>query len=66
MRVKALTSFTDFIDGQPRSFSEGDETEMPAGFDWVTAGLAVAIEAEAEESTAKPATVKPKAAKKSK
>jgi hypothetical protein len=46
MKVKALKGFTAFVGEDSVSASEGQVLEMPAGADWIKAGLAIAVEGE--------------------
>lgn len=41
MRVKALKSFVGAANGQKYRVTEGDEFDLPAGVDWLKAGLVV-------------------------
>jgi hypothetical protein len=69
MRVKAINSFVGRHAGRKYIVKSGDVLELPAGADWLRAGLVVAIEnvdLESEETPAaaeKPAR-KPRTSKK--
>jgi len=44
--VKAIQSFAARIEGRGYAVTAGDVFEMPAGVDWVTAGLVVPLPAQ--------------------
>ncbi len=47
MKVQATVGFVSTIDSKKYRVQAGQVLVMPEGADWVTAGLAVAVEAEA-------------------
>lgn len=50
MKVKVLRSFTAFVGENSVSGSQGQELEMPAGADWVRAGLVEPLEESDQEA----------------
>lgn len=43
MRVRALVSFVGRVAGDARTYRAGDEFDLPAGVDWLRAGLVAAV-----------------------
>lgn len=58
MQVVALNSFVGRVGGVKYSVQRGQVLELPAGADWLTAGLVAAVEAPAAEPET-PAPEKP-------
>lgn len=64
MMVKALNSFVGSVNGIKYRVAAGDVLELPAGADWLRAGLVeVVAEPEAPEVVAEPEAPKRKKAK---
>ncbi len=55
MKAKALKGFTGWIGGNSISVSEGQIVDVPAGTDWVKAGLVEPLPGEVEERPTKKA-----------
>lgn len=53
MKVKVVRSFSAFVGESMVCGTEGQVLDLPAGADWVRAGLAVALEPETPEETEK-------------
>ena len=50
MQVQALVGFAAVVAGQPVAVRAGEVVELPAGADWLTAGLVVPLRDEPVET----------------
>lgn len=54
MKVKAIKGFVGMVNGQPVPWPEGQVGEMPAGADWIKAGLVEAVDPEQPKAAPRP------------